>query len=219
MIPVISFVGSSGSGKTALLEKVVAELKRRGLKIAVIKHSHHDRLEFDQEGKDSYRYTQAGADVVIVSGTKEMVIMEKTDRDMSPREICRLIDNNIDLVLTEGFKNADTAKIEIHREDLEKGLLSNPEHLLAVITDKPLKDIQVPQFDYTKDNTGKIADLIEEWLAGQGKESVKLFVNGDFVPMKPFVRDIFTRTIEGMVSSLKGVNDIQSLDLSIRRER
>ena len=50
MIPVISFIGRSGSGKTSLLEKVVAELKKRCVKVAVIKHSHHENFEFDKNG-------------------------------------------------------------------------------------------------------------------------------------------------------------------------
>jgi len=64
--PIVSFVGNSGAGKTTLLEKVVRELKGRGYKVAVIKHSHHD-FQIDQEGKDSWRFAQAGSDCVVIS--------------------------------------------------------------------------------------------------------------------------------------------------------
>jgi len=219
MIPIISFIGSSGSGKTSLLEKVVKELKKRGLKVAVIKHSHHDDLGFDKQGKDSYRYTQAGADVVVLSGTQEMAIMKKTGHDLSPQEISRLLDIDIDVILTEGFKNASTMKIEVHRRDIESGLLSNPKQLLAVVTDEPLNGITAPQFEFGKDNTLEIADLIEKWLDSQSREQIELYVNGEFVPMKPFVQDIIARAMEGMASSLKGVGEIKNIRFSMRRRR
>jgi molybdopterin-guanine dinucleotide biosynthesis protein MobB len=182
MIPIISFIGSSGSGKTTLLEKVVTELKKRGIRVAVIKHSHDSDLGFDKNGKDSQRYTTAGAEVVIVSSPQEIVFMKKTDHDLSPNEITRLIDPDIDLVLTEGFKSAGTLKIEVHRKVLESELLAKPDQLLAVITDEPL-DIQVPQFDVMKNNTVEIADLIEKWLSGQPKRDIELVINKEFVEL------------------------------------
>lgn len=182
MIPIISFIGSSGSGKTTLLEKVVTELKKRGIRVAVIKHSHYGDLGFDKNGKDSQRYTTAGAEVVIVSSPQEIVFMKKTDHDLSPDEITRLIDPDIDLVLTEGFKSAGTLKIEVHRKALELELLAKPDQLLAVITDEPL-NIQVPQFDVMKNNTVEIADLIEKWLSGQPKRDIELVINKEFVEL------------------------------------
>lgn len=176
MVPIISFIGSSGSGKTTLLEKVVAELKKRGIRVGVIKHVPCDDLDFDKNGKDSQRFRAAGAEVVITSGPQEIVFMKKTDHDLAPDEITRLIAPDIDLVLTEGFKNAGTFKIELHRKALAPGLLAKPEQLLAVITDEKL-DIPVPQFDATKDNTVKIADLIEKWLSAQPKKETEFVVN------------------------------------------
>jgi molybdopterin-guanine dinucleotide biosynthesis adapter protein len=176
MVPIISFVGWSGSGKTTLLEKVVTELIKRGIRVAVIKHTHHDDLGFDRNGKDSQRYAAAGAEAVIVSGPKEIISMKKTDHDLSPNELIRLIDRDIDLVLTEGFKSAGTIKIEIHRKVLESELLAKPDQLLAVITDEQI-DIQVPQFDVMRNNTVEIADLIEKWLSGQPKREISLLAN------------------------------------------
>ncbi len=214
MIPIISFIGSSGSGKTSILEKIVVELTKRGLRVAVIKHSHHDALSFDKKGKDSQRYTTAGAEAVIVSGPQEIVFMKKTDHDLLLNEITRLIDPDIDLILTEGFKNADTFKVEVHRKALESKLLAKPNQLLAVVTDEKL-DVKVPQFDITKDNTIKIADLIEKWLAAQPKKRLQLIVNQKFVETNPFVKDFISSTMEGMVSSLKGVNNIKSLQITL----
>ena len=66
MPPIISIVGKSNSGKTTFLEKVVRELKRRGYRVAVVKHSTHD-IKIDQPGKDTWRLAQAGSDVVVFS--------------------------------------------------------------------------------------------------------------------------------------------------------
>ena len=214
MIPTISFIGSSGSGKTTLLEKVVTELKKRGIRVAVIKHAPHDDIGFDKNGKDSQRYTTAGAEVVIVSGPQEIALMKKTDHDLSPNEITRFIDPDIDLVLTEGFKKTDTFKIEVHRKGLKAKLLAKPDQLLAVITDEQL-DIQVPQFDVMKDNTVEIADLIEKWLSGQSKRKIELAANTEFIELNPLVQDIITKTLEGMPSSLKEINGIKSFQNSL----
>ncbi len=213
MLPILSFIGPSGSGKTTIFEKIVAELTKRGLKIAVVKHTHHI-IELDKKGKDSQRYLAAGAEISVVSGPDEIAVIKKTDRDLSPREIARLIDPDTDLVLTEGFKNAQTLKIEVHRKEFEPELLAQPNQLLAVITDEKLK-VKVPQFDFKKDNTVALADLIQEWLGKQPKNEIQLFVNDKFIDLNPFVKDIISSTVEGMVSSLKGVEDIANLQISI----
>jgi molybdopterin-guanine dinucleotide biosynthesis protein MobB len=172
MIPTISFVGSSGSGKTTILEKVVAELNRRGIRIAVIKHTPHDDLEFSKQGKDSQRLASAGAEAVIVSGPQKIAFVKKTDRDLSPEELSQFIEPGIDLLLTEGFKNSATSKIEVHRRATGSKLLTKPEQLLAVVTDEQM-DIPAPQFDIKKNNAVLIADLIVKWLSGQPKQAGK----------------------------------------------
>jgi len=215
MLPILSFIGTSGSGKTTILEKIVAELKRRGVRVAVIKHTHHTGIELDKQGKDSQRYMQAGAEIAVVSGTQEIAIMKKTDQDLSPQEIARFIDPDIDLVLTEGFKNADTLKIEVHRKTFEPKLLAKPKQLLAVITDERL-GVRVPQFDIMKDNTIEITDLIGKWLAEQPKKEIQLIINKELVELNPFVKDFISNTVEGMVSTLKGVSDIKSLQILIK---
>ncbi len=176
MIPVISFIGRSGSGKTTLLEKVVAELKNRGLKVVVIKHSPHSDLNFDTDGKDSQRFTAAGAEEVVISGPREIVSIKKTDRDLSPDEIVRFLSPDTDLVLTEGYKHEDNVKIEVHRKLLGAELLAKPDELLAVITDERL-GVDVPQFDVMKNNTVEIADLIEKWLSTRSTMVIELLIS------------------------------------------
>ena len=97
---IISFVGNSDSGKTTLITKVVPLLKRKGLKVAVVKHSHQD-FTIDKEGKDSWRIYQCGADVVIASPTK-LAFIKRVERD-DLNEIYEKYLKEYDLVLTEGY--------------------------------------------------------------------------------------------------------------------
>ena len=100
---IFSFVAaSSNSGKTTLIEKVVAILKSRGMRVAVIKHASKG-YDLDRPGKDSWRFRQAGADEVVLVGPDSMVVQRTLDRNPEPEEIGRTL--NADIVLLEGFKS------------------------------------------------------------------------------------------------------------------
>jgi molybdopterin-guanine dinucleotide biosynthesis protein B len=214
MQPIISIIGQSDSGKTTLLVRLVAELTQHHYKVAVIKHTADD-FELDQAGKDSWRLSQAGNGVVAISAPHRVAIIKPASPELSPQEIARLIGNDHDLVLTEGFRRSNTPKIEVHRQEQGKALSCPPQQLLAVVSDEPL-DVSVPQFP--PDEIHGLVNLIEQWLESRLKQDdVELTINQTFIPIKPFVRDMLTRTLLAMVSSLKGVKQIQSLRISIRR--
>ena len=97
-IPVVSVVGRSGSGKTTLLEKLIRELKRRGYRLAVVKHHYHAGLEFDVPGKDSYRFAQAGADHVVVAGPDRTVHVRRWEHEPTLADVVAHIDD-ADLIL------------------------------------------------------------------------------------------------------------------------
>lgn len=214
MRPIISIVGKSASGKTTLLESLILELKQRGYKVAVIKHAGDD-FELDKPGKDSWRLIQAGGEVVAISSPSRVAVIKKTERDLSPRELSYFIRWDYDLLLTEGFKQGGAPKIEVHRKEQGSDLLCPPQQLLAVVTDEPLS-IEVPQF--SKDEIQGLADLIEKRLQAKPKgEDVELLVNDTPIPIKLFVRDLLARTLVAMVSTLKGVKEVKSLSISLRR--
>lgn len=99
-IPILGVAGWSGSGKTTLIEALLPELRRRGLRTAVIKHDGHD-FAVDQWGKDSWRFTQAGADVTAIFSATHAVILE--NRPLRPAEVAgRMTD--VDLILVEGVQ-------------------------------------------------------------------------------------------------------------------
>jgi len=215
MRPIISIVGKSESGKTTLLEGLIVELKKRGYSVAVIKHAGED-FELDKMGKDTWRLSRGGSETVAISTPRKLAIIRQVERDLSPQELSRFIGWGCDLILTEGFKQSNTLKIEVHRKEQGEGLLCPPKQLLAVVTDEPL-DIEVPQF--SKDKIQGLADLIENWLLAQLREDdVELFVNHTFIPLKLFVKDLLAKTLVGMVSSLKGIKEVRSLHISLRRK-
>lgn len=158
MIPIVSIVGKSNSGKTTLLEKLIADLVGRGYRVATIKHNKHG-FNIDHEGKDSYRHKKAGAHTTVVSSPHQLALVKDVDHDHSFEEIRDQFIRDADIILTEGFKVNDYPKIEVYRSELKRELISKKEDgLIAVATDTKL-DAGVPCLDIN-DAKG-IADFIE----------------------------------------------------------
>jgi molybdopterin-guanine dinucleotide biosynthesis protein B len=156
---VIGIVGWSGSGKTTLILKLIAELNRRGLKVATLKHAHHN-FDVDVPGKDSYEHRKAGAAEVIVSSARRWAQMHEVGegREASLAELLRRL-SPCDMVLIEGFKTDRHPKMEVFRKDTQKpALYSEDERIVAVASDQELPDATVPVVDLN--NAGAVADLV-----------------------------------------------------------
>ena len=132
-IPTYSFVAYSNTGKTTFLEKLVPELKSRGLRVAVYKHDGHD-FEIDKEGKDSWRMTRAGADVTLISSATKAVIME--NRYIDPEELVSRI-SDVDIIIVEGWKAGPWKKIALRRSANGKDFPVPPNECFALISDTP----------------------------------------------------------------------------------
>lgn len=159
MIPVVSVVGYSNSGKTTLLVKIIKELKTRGFKVATIKH-HHKNVDIDTPGKDTWRHAQAGADTVVLASPSKVAIIEQTPEGMSLDEIIGKI-SGVDIIITEGFKHEKKPKIEVYRSSVHDHLITPVEELLAVASDVEFNGI--PCFDL--DEPGALVDfLIDRYL-------------------------------------------------------
>jgi molybdopterin-guanine dinucleotide biosynthesis adapter protein len=157
-IPIVSIVGKSNSGKTTLLEKIIAELARRGYRVATIKHNVHG-FNIDHEGKDSFRHKKAGAVMTVVSSPHQLALVRDVDHDYSFDEIRDGYIRDADIILTEGFKVNAYPKIEVFRSELKRELISSEEdNLLAIAADVHL-DVNVPCLDIN--DTRGITDLIE----------------------------------------------------------
>jgi len=215
MHTIISVVGKSSSGKTTLLERLISELRQRGYKVAIIKHSHHAN-DLDTASKDTWRFTQAGSEISAINSLDNLAIYRRIDNFFDPQEISQYIHWDYDLILTEGFKSSDYPKIEVHRQEQGQELLTDPDKLLAVVTDEPLA-VDVPQ--YARDDIEGIAELIEKIILNQRKEtSVDLIVNGVNVPLDASLQDLLSRTLVAMIPNNRNNGAVTSLHLSLRRQ-
>ncbi|MCW8887634.1 MAG: molybdopterin-guanine dinucleotide biosynthesis protein B [Gammaproteobacteria bacterium] len=168
-IPLLAFSAYSGSGKTTLLEKVVPELRKLGLRIAMIKHTHH-KVDLDQPGKDSYRMREAGANPVMIASKKRWALLFENEHEQDEPQLNELVAQlnpaMFDLLLVEGFKHESIPKIEIIRNGVEKPPLHpNDSTFIAIASD--LFDLQTNLPVLNLNNPSAIADFISDWMRNQ----------------------------------------------------
>lgn len=141
-IPILGFAAFSGTGKTTLLTQLIPLLKNKGLRIGIIKHSHHN-FEIDQPGKDSFRLRAAGAESVMLASKHRRAIITEISPEQEPRlddQLKQFDQSELNLILVEGFKAERFPKIELHRAALGKPLLypQDPD-IIAIASDSPLQ--------------------------------------------------------------------------------
>jgi molybdopterin-guanine dinucleotide biosynthesis protein B len=157
-IPIVSVVGRSGGGRTTLLEKLIPELKRRGYRVATIKHHAHPGFEVDQPGKDTWRHARAGSEQVVIAAPDRVAAMRYVDHALTLDEIAGTLIRDVDIILTEGYRRENRPKIEVLRAAHGGELMCETGELLAVATDVALA-LDVPCFDL--DDAVGLVDLIE----------------------------------------------------------
>ena len=141
-VPILGFAAFSGTGKTTLLTQTIPVLKHHGVRIGLIKHSHHN-FQIDQPGKDSFRLRAAGASPVMLVSKHRRAIISEISPEQEPRldDQLKLLDQSeLDLILVEGFKAEQFPKIELHRPSLNKPLLypTDP-NIIAIASDCTLE--------------------------------------------------------------------------------
>ena len=155
---VYGVIGWKNSGKTSLMERLVAEITGRGFTVSTVKHVHHD-VDLDQPGKDSHRHRQAGASEVVLASAHRFALMRehRGPEPELPAILARLAP--VDLVLVEGYKRDAHAKIEVFRREAGHQMIQPGDPLVrAVATDADLGQLPVPLLDLN--NTAQIADFI-----------------------------------------------------------
>lgn len=161
----LGIVGLSGSGKTTLIERLLPHLRQQGLRVSVIKQTHH-AIETDQTGKDSWRHRQAGAHEVLLSTPDRWVLTHELRAEPQPgldELVARLAP--CDIVLVEGFKMAAHPKLEVWRSALGKPCLYPADrHILAVASDIPLPGVR----RYDLDDIAAICRFVLEVCKGDG---------------------------------------------------
>ncbi len=217
MIPIISIVGKSDSGKTTLIEKLVPELTRRGHRIATVKHDVHG-FEVDREGKDSWRHKKAGAHTVVISSPQKAAVIRDVERDLNLTEIRDKLIRDVDLILSEGYKKDVQPKIEIFRKEKHQELLcTRADNLIAIVSDKTF-DMGVPCFGL-EDMKGLSGFIEKEFLVERKGRGVSLEVSGKPIPLSPFVTDFMAKTIKGMLSALKDCDPAGRIEICIEGEK
>ena len=154
MPKVYSFIAWSGTGKTTYLEGLITALKARGLRVAAVKHDAH-RFDIDREGKDSWRFAAAGADVVAVADGEKCAVMEYRPRALA--DILAQI-QDVDIVLVEGWHAEAPNPILLHRAAAGQPPKLPPADCFAVVTDTPLDCGDRPVFPL--DDAEALADFL-----------------------------------------------------------
>lgn len=164
-VPVVGLAGYSGSGKTTFLEKLIAQLKGRGYRVGVIKHTDHP-VEFDRPGKDTWRHARAGADVVVLASPDNVTAVRKYKSPPGPEDVLPLVDG-VDLIIIEGFKKGSWPKIEIIRDEVSERPVIPLEELLAVVGGAvPAEGAPF----YGLEDASAVADLIEQQLLSKSSQ-------------------------------------------------
>ena len=213
---IVAAVGLSETGKTLLLTGLISEFKRRGLRTFAAKHCSHG-YSMDLEGKDTWKFTQAGAEGVAMFSDEEFAVLGKRG-ESGLRALAGRAFPGADIVLVEGGKHArGIRKIEVLRSGVSDVIQTPPDELLAVVSDLGVPPgTSVPFF--TLKQTMDICDLIlsqEE----DAMSDIRLEVDGRTIPLNPFVRTFLENTVLGMVTSLTGIDpDPKKISLSIDRD-
>lgn len=151
-LPLLGFVAFSGTGKTTLLCKLLPLLQHRGIRVGVIKNTHHD-FEIDIPGKDSYELRKAGASQMLVTSGKRWALITETglpDSKTGLKDcISRMDTDQLDIILVEGFKDEEYPKIELNRKMLNKPFLyPGDNNIIAIAMDKTTEgDFPIPVLD------------------------------------------------------------------------
>jgi molybdopterin-guanine dinucleotide biosynthesis protein B len=165
-IPVITVVGKSKSGKTTLMVKLIAELKRRQYHVGTVKHHSHSGFDIDRPGKDSWRHAEAGSEHVIIAAPDKVASYRLLKRELSLQELVATM-SELDIVLVEGYCSAGFPSLEVAREFTGYKLITDTEQRFAVASDSPL-DVGVPCFDLN--DAQSIADMIETRFLASGDQ-------------------------------------------------
>lgn len=171
-VPLLGFAAYSGTGKTTLLEQLLPVLSQMGIRVAMIKHSHHD-FEIDQVGKDSYRLRKAGAQQMLLASAYRTALITEKEGQHEPHlsDLIQQIDTSaIDIILVEGFRHVPFPKIELHRPSLQKDLLfPHDNSIIAIACDQITAPLE-QQLELTQipclalNNTKKMAQFIQQYL-------------------------------------------------------
>lgn len=233
---IIAVSGTSGVGKTTLIEDIIRELSKRGVSVASVKHVHGPDVLIP-EGKDTSRHLKAGSSPVIGLSSNELVMYLFGERDLDfAIDILKKI-SSPDVVVVEGFKHSSLPKIVIGDVDVEGEVLlrcASSSDCTQKAVDLIGREVKIeqalrrlPGVDCRKCGFSSCRDLAESVASGTAKESdcvnrsdgrSTIVVDGRPVPLGRFVSDLVAGTVTGLVKSLKEVGEPREIEIRIRSE-
>ena len=217
MIPLVSVVGTSDSGKTFLVEKLVSGLTAKGYRIATVKHDVHG-FDIDREGKDSWRHKQAGASTVVLSSPDKIAVIKDLTEEQTLEEIRRSWVRDADLILTEGYKRSHYPKIEasLFKNAGELLCTNKEDKLIAVVSNEPFS-LDVPVFRDSE--IEQLVDWLEErYLKNPVPSPVEISLGGKPLAVGPFVTQAVWKTVRAFLSTLKGWDPRKPIEIRISGE-
>ena len=232
---ILGIYGESNSGKTTLVEKLIRALKEKGYKVGSVKYIHEKNFTIDTEGKDTWKHSKAGTEVVVAHSENEAAFI--LNRDLGPGDVADLIDKimELDIVLVEGFWDDDNPKVAVgdieERPHTVLRFKDNLEEVLGyamegIEVDRLLK--KLPGLDCGKCGMETCKELAVSIRLDKNafddcqyfsEKRVSLQVDGREVPLGRFAKEMVAGTIAGMVSSLKGVEGGKDIRIEIKNQR
>lgn len=172
-VPILGFAAFSGTGKTTLLVKLLSSLKQRGYRVGVVKHAHHS-FNIDEPGKDSHEARRAGARQVLVGSRERWALIAETEGADEPRldKLLRHLDqDDLDLILVEGFKSEALPKIELYRPSLGHPVMyTDDKFIIAIASDAALSvERDLPVLDLNRPD--EIVKFILKYLFGSADQA------------------------------------------------
>ncbi len=223
-----SVAGESNSGKTELVEKMIKELKSKDYKVATLKHTTGD-YSIDEEGKDTWRHKKAGSDLVIFSTPSETSFLYDKELDLENVFEESDIEDKYDVLIIEGMKNIDIPKVVIgdldsnydflyddNLDDIIEWIEENIE-ITNILEDLPQIDCQECGYNTCREFAETVYQgdkTIKDCVTLQ-QNQITLKVNNENIPLSGFPANIIKSSIIGMTETLKGVDEIDRLDISI----
>jgi molybdopterin-guanine dinucleotide biosynthesis protein B len=230
---IIGIVGKSGTGKTSLIESLLRELTARSLKVSSIKHV-HDGNVLIPAGKDTTRHLLAGSDPVIGISSNESVIYFNDPYSLDDALSLLKKIASPDVIIVEGFKQSNIPKVVIGDAEVNGPVLlrcAEPEECIQdcisliekgvrkerILEKLPGLNCKKCGFNGCEDLANAIIDGVEDLSKCKniGDARVKVFVNGDEIPINKFVSELVSNVVSGLVKSLKNVSDPESIRISV----
>ena len=213
MIPVVSINGGEDSVAAELLEKLAKELTSRGRRVGIIKKA--GAVEVKSGAVDVAGLCAGGAAVVAVSSGAALAVFQSSAKELSLFEIVDQYFTMCDVVLTEGHDKKYVGRVQVLEEGEDARDVKVDDELIVAVADVGKN---VPQPVAEPGDAARIADLIEaKYFRVASRSDLRLWADGRFIVIKPFVKAFIGQTVKGMLSSLRGSKDAEKIHIKIGR--